>query len=238
MKMQCMIVDDELMARRSLKRLCGRIPELEVTKVCESAEEALEFLKKTEVDLLFLDVEMSGLTGLELLDNIVSMPQIIFTTSKTEYAFEAFQYEATDYVQKPVRFPRLNQAVQKAIKIHEDANKQEKSKSSTEDNLKDEIYIKDSNRYVRIKYDDILYIEISGDYATIFTSKNRHIVHSTLKNMQNKLPQSRFLKVHRSYVVNLTKIVDIEDNSLLIGDKIIPVSRSNKPVLMDRLNLL
>ncbi len=237
MKMQCMIVDDELMARRSLERLCSRITELEVIKVCESAEEALEFLKKTEVDLVFLDVEMPGLTGLELLDNIAAMPQIIFTTSKTEYAFEAFQYEATDYVQKPVRFPRLSQAVQKAIKIHDDANKQEET--TGEQNLsKDEIYIKDSNRYVKIKYDDILYIEISGDYATIFTSKNRHIVHSTLKNMQSKLPQSRFLKVHRSYIVNLTKIVDIEDNSLLVGDKIIPISRSNKPILMDRLNLL
>ena len=235
--MQCMIVDDELMARRSLKRLCGRIPELEVIKVCESAEEALEFLKKTEVDLVFLDVEMPGLTGLELLDSIAAMPQIIFTTSKKEYAFEAFQYEATDYVQKPVRFPRLSQAVQKAIKIHEDTNKQEET-GGTENLSKDEIYIKDSNRYVRIKYDDILYIEISGDYATIFTSKTRHIVHSTLKNMQNKLPESRFLKVHRSYIVNLSKIVDIEDNSLLVGDKIIPISRSNKPVLMQRLNLL
>ncbi|MFK7907532.1 MAG: LytR/AlgR family response regulator transcription factor [Chitinophagales bacterium] len=238
MKMQCMIVDDELMARKSLERLCGRIPELEVVQVCESAEEALEFLKKTEVDLVFLDVEMPGLTGLELLDSIAVMPQIIFTTSKTEYAFEAFQYEATDYVQKPVRFPRLNQAVQKAVKIYEDANKQQGETGVEGDLSKDEIYIKDSNRYVRIKYDDILYIEISGDYATIFTSKNRHIVHSTLKNMQNKLPPSSFLKVHRSYIVNLTKIVDIEDNSLLIGDKIIPISRSNKPVLMDRLNLL
>jgi len=232
-----MIVDDELMARKSLKRLCGRIPELELVQVCESAEEALEFLKTREVDLVFLDVEMPGLTGLELLDSIAAMPQIIFTTSKTEYAFEAFQYEATDYVQKPVRFPRLSQAVQKALRIHEDANKQ--VDAGEEDSLnKDEIYIKESNRYVRIKYDDILYIEISGDYATIFTPKNRHIVHSTLKNMQNKLPQSRFLKVHRSYIVNLTKIVDIEDNSLLVGEKIIPISRSNKPVLMDRLNLL
>lgn len=238
--MQCMIVDDELMARKSLERLCGRIPELEVEMVCENAETALKALQERDFDLVFLDVEMPGLTGLELLDHISVMPQIIFTTSKTEYAFEAFQYEATDYVQKPVRFPRLKQAVQKAIKIYEEANKlqssaQEGKKSINSD---EEIYIKDSNRYIRIKYDDVLYIEISGDYATIFTSKNRHVVHSTLKKMQEKLPSSRFLKIHRSYIVNLSKIVDIEDNSLLIGDKIIPISRSNKPILMDRLNLL
>lgn len=237
--MQCMIVEDELMARRSLERLCGRIPELEVVRICESAEDALKALKDVEVDLLFLDVEMPGLSGLELLDHVTVMPQIIFTTSKKEYAFEAFQYEATDYVQKPVRFPRLKQAVQKAYKIFEDSNKTVGAEQiETIESEAEEIYIKDSNRYIKIKYNDILYVEISGDYATIFTPKGRHIVHSTLKNLQQKLPQSRFMKVHRSFIVNLSKIVDIEDNSLLIGDKIIPVSRSNKPKLMERLNFL
>ncbi len=235
--MQCMIVEDELMARRSLERLCGRISELEVVRVCESAEEALKALKDIEVDLLFLDVEMPGLSGLELLDHVTIMPQIIFTTSKKEYAFEAFQYEATDYVQKPVRFPRLKQAVQKAYKIFEDSNKTAET-GQIEAGEAEEIYIKDSNRYIKITYADILYIEISGDYATIFTPKNRHVVHSTLKNLQQKLPQNRFMKIHRSFIVNLSKIVDIEDNSLLVGDKIIPVSRSNKPKLMERLNLL
>ncbi|MEZ4883673.1 MAG: LytTR family DNA-binding domain-containing protein [Chitinophagales bacterium] len=234
--MQCIIVDDELMARKSLEKLCSRIPEVEVVQICENAEEALEVLEKKEIDLVFLDVEMPGLTGIELLDHVSVMPQVIFTTSKTEYAFEAFQYEATDYVQKPVRFPRLQQAVQKAIAIYEKTNDNsiDESKGLNEE----EIYIKDNNRYVRIKYDDMLYVEISGDYATIFTTKNRHIVHSTLKNMESKLPQNRFLKVHRSYIVNLNKIIDIEDNTLVVADKVIPISRSNKPILMDRLNLL
>lgn len=237
MKMQCMIVDDEPMARKSLQRLCARIPELEVTMICENAEDALKALQEKEFDLLFLDVEMPNLTGIELLDHLSVMPQIIFTTSKTEYAFEAFQYEVTDYIQKPVRFPRLKQAVQKALKTHEESNKLQANTSKNAHN-DEEIYIKDSNRYIRIKYEDVLFIEISGDYATIFTSKGKHIVLSTLKKMQEKLPSNRFLKVHRSYIVNLSKIVDIEDNSLLIGDRIIPISRSNKPILMDRLNLL
>ena len=228
--LKCLIVDDEIMSRKSLERLCKKIDNLEVSGVCEDAESAILFLKKRNVDLIFLDIELPGLTGIEFLKEAVNLPQIIFTTSKTEYAFEAFQHQVTDYLQKPIDFPRFSKAVEKAFEIYEQNNLYK--------SIANEIYIKDGSKYIRLPYSEIQYFENAGDYVKVKLDNDSHVIYATLKSILERLDKGRFLKVHRSYIINLEKIKDIDENSLVIGKKVIPVSRSNRPILMGRLNIL
>lgn len=228
--LKALIVDDEIMARKSLERLCKKSENLEVVGICENAEDAIAFLKKEVVDLIFLDIELPGLTGIEFLDAVSILPQIIFTTSKTEYAFEAFQYQITDYIQKPIELPRFLQAVEKAKEIHERNNAYKA--------IANEVYIRENGKYIRVPYDTIHYFENAGDYVKVVTETGSHIIYATLKSISEKLNNGRFVKVHRTYIINLSKVVDIEDNTLVIGRKVIPISRANRPVLMSRLNIL
>lgn len=230
MNLTCIIVEDELMARKSLQRLCEQHSALTVQGVFDSATDALAFLSQQEVDLIWLDVEMPGLTGFELLENLPSIPFVVLTTGKTEYAYEAFQYQVTDFVKKPITLPRFNLAVEKV----QDLNTRGKASASADHQ---EIYIKTEGRYIRLPFDAISYIENTGDYVKIFTAAQTYVVYTTMKYLEEKLG-TQFLRVHRSYIVHLDKIVDIEENTLVVTNKVIPISRANKPELMNRLNLL
>jgi len=230
MNLTCLVVDDDLMCRKSIQRLIKKNGQLELLEVCENAEEAIHFLETTAVDLVFLDVEMPGLTGIEMLSHIPILPLIIFTTSKTEYAHEAFDYQAVDYLKKPLTFPRFQIAVQKAF---EQANRSQSFKQTAS-----EIYIREDRKFVRLDFNDILFFENVGDYVRVKTQTGSHIIHGTLKGIAGRLEETQFLKVHRSFIVNLQKIKDIEDNSLVIAKTVIPISRAHKPILMQHLNLL
>lgn len=230
MALTCIIVEDELMARRSMERLCKQNDSLELLAVCESADDALVFLTKHEVKLIWLDVEMPGMSGFGLLEQLPARPHIILTTSKTEYAFDAFQYQVVDYLQKPVTLPRFNMAVAKVLEL-------EKLNTIHQNGQPQEIYIKTDGRYIRLPFESIIYVENLGDYVKVVTTTQTHVVHTTMKYLEEKLSK-RFLRVHRSFIVHLDKIVDIEENNLVIADKVVPISRANKPELMNRLNLL
>lgn len=229
MKLRCIIVEDEVMARKSLQRLCEQHESLDLVSVFENAEDALVFLSTEKVDVIWLDVEMPGLSGFDLLENLTAIPQVIMTTTKTEYAFDAYQYQVTDYLKKPIMLPRFKMAVDKVLELNA-----RKTSVSTQ---RQEIYVKSEGRYIRLPYSDILYIENIGDYVKIFTQDNSYIIHTTMKYLEEKLG-GQFLRVHRSFIVHLDKIVDIEENNLVIAKKVIPISRANKPELMNRLNML
>lgn len=229
MKLKCIIVEDEIMARKSLQRLCEQHDSLLLIAAFENAEDALAFLATEEVDLIWLDVEMPGLSGFGLLENLTSMPQVIMTTTKTEYAFNAYQYQVTDYLQKPITLPRFKVAVEKVLELN--------SRKTAVSPERQEIYVKIEGRYIRLPYADITFVENVGDYVKIFTTKNSYVVHTTMKYLEEKLG-NQFLRVHRSFIVHLDKIVDIEENNLVIGNKVIPISRANKSELMTRLNML
>ncbi|MDB4727640.1 LytTR family DNA-binding domain-containing protein [Saprospiraceae bacterium] len=228
--MNCMIVEDDLMSCKSLERLCKKVEDINVVRICENGKEALEAVSHESLDLIFLDIEMPELNGIDFLNNAVSLPQVIFTTSKTEYAYDAFEYQVTDYLKKPIAFPRFQIAVEKAIETHK--------KNNAYRTKADEVYIREEGRLVRVPYDDILYFENVGDYVRVKTTAFSHVIHGTLKGIDAKLTNPEFLKVHRSFIVNLSKIKDIEENTLVIDKKVIPISRANKPILMGRLNLL
>ena len=230
MSLNCIIVEDEMMSRKLLHRMCEQHPSLEVLSVFDNAMDALDFMAEQVVDLIWLDVEMPGLSGLELLEQLPTIPYVVLTTSKTEYAYDAFQYQVTDYLKKPITLPRFNLAVEKVLELSSRA----KSSAASE---REEIYIKTDGRYIRLPFNSISYIENIGDYVKIYTNAQTHIVYSTMKYLEEKLG-SQFLRVHRSYIVHLDKIVDIEENTLVISNKVIPISRANKPELMNRLNLL
>lgn len=226
------IVDDESMARMALERLCDKFGDIEIVAQLEDGLRALEFLKdNVAIDLVFLDIDMPEVSGIELIESLSSKPEIIITTSTKEHAFEAFEHSALDYLIKPIAFPRFNQALEKFRTFratHEDTRTES-----------EHLFVKSHGRLVRLAYTEILFIESMRDYVIFKTPEKRYIVHSTLKNVESKLKGNMdFCKVHRSYIVNLTHVVDIEDTNLVIADRMIPISRSNRASLLERLNTM
>ncbi len=238
MKLKVVIVDDEPLSRSFLERYCEKAGELEVAGSFEDAESALHYLKAHETDILFLDVEMPGITGFQLLDQLLYMPKVILTTSKTDYAFDAFQYGVADYLKKPIAYNRFAEAV---TKLKESFTKQAAPEiipfKKTDEEIK-EIFIKADGKLTRLNFQEILYIESLGDYVKYFTNTKNYVTLSTLKSVEEKMCNGFFMKVHRSYIVNLQKIKDIQDNSLVIEGKVIPISKSFKSDVLSRINVV
>lgn len=238
--MNCIIIDDEETARIIIQQLCSQVDELNVIENFPNAIQAIKFLNKEEVDLIFLDIHMPDFTGFDFIDTLKNPPKIILTTSDKNFALEAFEYECiVDYLVKPITLPRFLKAIQKAENTTTETSTETTAESSlgtsSEEN---ELYINIDRRLIKINIPTINLIEAKGDYVLIKTEKQNYTVHSTLKKVEEKLPPDLFLKVHRSYIINIKKIIDIEDNSVLIAKDVIPVSRSNRPELMKRLNML
>jgi two-component system response regulator LytT len=234
--MNCIIIDDEQMARVIVRTLCNQIKSLNILQEFTNAIEAIKFLNENNVDLIFLDIHMPNFSGLDFIKTLKDPPKIIFTTSDPKFAMEAFEYDfIVDYLLKPIELPRFEKAVLKAEKL-------QLSKAQTittnEPELKNDFYVNIDRRLIKIDLSSIYLIEAKGDYINIKTEDKNYVVHSTLKKIEGKLPDSLFLKVHRSYIINVKKIIDIEDNSVLIKKDVVPVSRSNRPELMKRLDLL
>lgn len=230
--LKVMIIDDELMARKSLEHLCEKVGSIEIVGLCESAEEALVLLDTVEVDLLFLDIEMPQLSGIEMIEKLSYLPLIIFTTSNKQYAYEAYEYDVTDFLKKPINLPRFIKSLEKAEARIKALNEITKGSEATE------IYVKVDGRLVRIPFTSIHYFENVGDYVSIVSDLGNHIIHATMKGIDAKLNNPRLIKIHRSYIINLDRVVDIEDNTVVIGKKVIPISRAHKTILLQRLNIL
>lgn len=231
--MKCIIVDDNTMARMALKQLVSQVPSLELVAECENAEDALTSLNTTQIELVLLDIEMPGMSGLDLLKKLGNAkPLIIFTTAKKDYAVEAFELNVVDYLIKPIALPRFKQAIEKASETIE-SDKQE---------LKVEeqgfVFVKDNGVLKRISIDDILFLEAMGDYVKVHTLQKFHVVHATLKSIEEKLPAAKFIRVHRSYIVAINKIDFIQEGTISIGKTSIPVADTHKSNLNKRLNLL
>ncbi len=234
--MKSIIIDDEEMARAIIEKLSSNNKNLNLFESFSNAIEAIKYLNQNSVDLIFLDIHMPTFTGFDLLQTLKNPPKVILTTSDKNFAIEAFEYDCiVDYLVKPVTQERFDKAVQKAI-LFSQTNKVESKPKDSE--VINELYVNIDRRLVKINFATINLIEAKGDYILIKTDSKNYTVHSTMKKIEEKLPDDLFLKVHRSFIINTTKIIDIEDNSVLIGNNVIPVSRSNRPELMKRLNLL
>ena len=217
----------------ALKQLVSQLPNVELAAECNDAAEALDVLNSSQVDILLLDIEMPGMTGLDLIKKLGNTkPLIIFTTAKKDYAVEAFELNVIDYLIKPIALPRLKQAIDKAQEAL-DSNKQE---VKVEEQAF--VFVKDNGVLKRIAIDDILFLEAMGDYVKVHTPQKFHVVHATLKSIEEKLPSSKFLRVHRSFIVAINKIDYIQEGTISIVKTTIPVADTHKSNLNKRLNLL
>ena len=231
MSLKCIFIDDDPLCLKLMERHCQKLGTIESMGTYTSGQEAIRSFT-VDVDLIFLDVEMPNMSGMQFLDELPVIPNFIFTTSNPQYALNGFQYGAIDYLLKPVSFPVFKQAIDKA---HQKIQPQQEVKPKKNNQ---HLFIKDKGQLVRLNIEDILYFENIKDYVMIFTNKSKYIIYSTLKSVMEKLPDDHFQKVHRSYIINFDKIENIEENSLVIGRKIIPISKAQKPLLMQRLKLL
>lgn len=236
--MNCIIIDDEEMARAIISKMLASHDELNIIQEFSSAVQAMKFLNQNQVDLIFLDIHMDDFTGFDFIQSLKNPPKTILVTSDKNFAIDAFEYECIiDYIVKPITKERLLKAIQKAKTTPEITISSSITKVVAEDNL-NEFYINIDRRLIKIAFDSVNVVEAKGDYIHIKTDIKNYIVHSTLKKIEDKLPKDLFLKVHRSYIINTKKIIDIQDNSVLIGKDVIPVSRTNRAELMKKLNLL
>jgi DNA-binding LytR/AlgR family response regulator len=236
--MNCIIIDDEKMARVIIKTLCNEVESLNLLEEFSSAIQAIKYLNENKVDLIFLDIHMPNFSGLDFIRSLKKPPKIILTTSDPKFAIEAFEYDfIVDYLLKPIELPRFKKAIEKAEKKNISVSSSIKQTSKTTD-IENDFYINIDRRLIKIDLPSIYLIEAKGDYIKIKTETKEYTVHSTLKKIEEKLPDSLFLKIHRSYIINIKKIIDIEDNSVLVKKDVIPVSRSKRPELMKRLDLL
>lgn len=237
--MNCIIIDDETTARVIINQLCSQINDLTIVDEFPNAIQAIKYLNQHEVDLIFLDIHMPDFTGFDFIQTLKNPPKIILTTSDANFAIEAFEYDCiVDYLVKPILFPRFEKAIQKAHTIPAVQKSASTPSDGVEGTSDNHLYINIDRRLIKLEIPSIYLIEAKGDYINVKTEEKNYTVHSTLKKIEDKLPKDLFLKVHRSYVINVKKIIDIEDNSVLIKKDVVPVSRSNRPELMKRLNLL
>ena len=233
--MNCIVIDDDKFSRRVIEELIKKTDNLILAGSFSTAVDAINFLKQQErIDLIFLDIEMPEMSGIDFLDTLKNPPQIIIISAKGKYALDAFEYDVTDFLLKPVTFPRFYKAVDKAM------NRTQKSNLSGIG--KDEIFIKKNSSLVRLKYDDILWIEALENYVVFNTFSDKFTIHFTMKAIEQKLPPKKFVRVHRSFIINKSSINEIEDNAILIktidGIKSVPIGKSYKDKLMDDLNLI
>ncbi len=244
MNIKCLVVDDNKMARLALQQLISQVEFLDCVGECASAIEAFNFLKQNEVDLLFLDIEMPKMTGIELTRQLTQRPLIIFTTSKKEYAAEAFELNVADYIVKPITIARFMAATERAKELFDSKNNHIIYPFGSIETQNNDafIFIRDSNVLKKIMMDDLLWLEAMGDYVKVFHRENGkekfNAIHTTLKALEEKLPASKFQRVHRSYVVAVSKIDFIEEGAINIGKKVIPVADAYRNILNKRLNLI
>ncbi|MGK0325433.1 MAG: DNA-binding LytR/AlgR family response regulator [Polaribacter sp.] len=236
--MNCIVVDDEKIARVIIKILCDQITSLNLIEEFSSAIQAIKYLdnNNNKVDLIFLDIHMPNFSGLDFIKTLKNPPKIIFITSDPKFAKEAFEYDfIIDYLTKPIELPRFKKAIKK---VEREFLNQNQLNKENEPDIKNDFYVNIDRTLIKIDLTSIYLIEAKGDYINIKTEDKNYLVHSTLKKIEEKLPDSLFLKVHRSYIINVKKIIDIEDNSVLIKKDVVPISRSKRAELMKRLDLL
>ncbi|MCG2618065.1 LytTR family DNA-binding domain-containing protein [Terrimonas sp. NA20] len=231
--MNIVIVDDNKIARTTLKQLASRVKDLVVVAECENAIDARDVLQNEPVDLLLLDIEMPEMSGLELTRDLgTKRPLIIFTTSRKDYAVEAFELNVVDYIVKPVTLSRFIQAIDKARDIRQSDG--EEMKVSTDAFL----FIRDSSVVRRLSIEDILYAEAMGDYVKLHTSQKFYAVHTTLKAVEERLPSNQFLRIHRSFIAALSRIDTIQDGAVVVNGKSLPVADAYRAGLNKRMNIL
>ena len=226
MMASCLIVDDEPLSRDVLKKYIAEVQDLELMAECRNTAEASHQLNTESIDILFLDINMPGLSGISFARSLTSAPLIIFTTAYPEYAVEGFELDATDYLVKPFSFERFLKAINRAMeRLHE--NNRDSPTSG-------KVLVKADKKLYALQFSDILYLEGRGDYIRIRTDQQSLVVHDTIKNFLTCLPEEECMRIHKSFVINLKRIEYLEGNQVRIGEHTIPLSPMHREELLSR----
>ncbi|HHJ09559.1 MAG TPA: response regulator transcription factor [Bacteroidetes bacterium] len=232
--MKCIIIEDNELSRRVLEEFIKKTDNLNLVASFQNAIDAINHLgNKEKVDLVFLDIELPQMSGVEFLESLKSSPQVIITSSKEKYAIQAFNFNVTDYLLKPIRYPRFYKAVDKAFKME---------KLYEVNRIDDEIFIKKGSSLIKLAYDNIIWIEALENYVILNTEKGKYTIHFTMKAMEKTLPRHKFLRIHRSYIIHLRKISSIQEKNveLSYSDKIktLPIGKSYKDRLLKEIKTM
>lgn len=234
--LRCLVVDDDPMSVQIVLNCINNTPFLTAVGSFTNPIEAAEALRTAPVDLLFLDVEMPLLSGIELLGMLQHPPLVVLITSSKDYAVQAFEHAVVDYLVKPVSYARFLQASQKALEMAERRATTTPDAIEAPDADADFTFVKVDNKLLRVGFDEVRYVEALGDYVHIVTDQSKLIVYSTMKAVEEKFPSNRFVRVHRSFIVNFNRIQALEDNSVIVEAKHIPVGQTYLREVMQRLN--
>lgn len=238
MKIKCITIDDEHLAHKLLADYIKKVPMLELAGQFKKAADALEIINTGQVDLIFLDIQMPGFTGIEFMESLQNKPLVIFTTAYSEYALKGYELEVIDYLLKPIEFERFIKAVNKAAKqFMLQSNPENSPEKPNTDKEQDFIFVKSGYKSIKVKLDDILYIEGLKEYANIFTKERKYTMLERLKNLEFTLPSHKFMRVHKSFIVAIDKIDAIYGNVIEIKNKKIPVGRTYKKEVESTLRL-
>jgi DNA-binding LytR/AlgR family response regulator len=232
MKLNCIIIDDEPLARKGLKEYIADIDFLHLFGEFDSPLKAAGLISRGDVQLLFLDIQMPRITGVEFFKTLHRAPPVIFTTAYPEYALEGFELNALDYLVKPISFDRFLKAALKAKEYHEI---RAKNTAETTGNFKEYFFIKADSKLVKLFFDDILFAEALQNYVVIHTHDKKYITYLTFKSVEEYLPVDRFIKTHKSFIISAAKTESIEGNNIRIGSHDIPISRNLKEEVMAKL---
>jgi DNA-binding LytR/AlgR family response regulator len=227
--MKCMLLDDEPLARKGIEKYIRELPQLRLVASCGSVSELLAAMKEGKPDLLFLDIQMPRITGIDLLRSVKNLPLTIITSAYSEYALQGYEFDVIDYLVKPISFQRFLKAVNKAADFLNTTNYPEKQPQ-------DFFFIKCNNKYERIRYDELVFIESLQNYVIVKTSDRNLICYLTLKMLEAHLPPDRFLRVDKSAIISLSQIDNIEGNNKInIGGHSFPISRKNKDSILKKI---
>jgi DNA-binding LytR/AlgR family response regulator len=236
MKTRCLIVDDEPLARELIKGYVAKLENFEIVAECADAMKALNVLRSKPVDLIFMDIQMPQITGIEFLKTLKHAPKVIITTAYREYALDGFELDVVDYLLKPITFERFLKSVNKYYQMSQDdvqlVNNQNGDRGSDESF----IYVKENKKVIKIYLSEIKYIEGLSEYVQIYTDKRKVIVKTSLTQMEEKLPAEQFLRIHKSYIISVNKIEAFTANTIEIQNKELPIGRSYKNVVLNLLN--
>lgn len=220
--LRCIAVDDEPLALEVIQRFAEKIPGLELVGSFANPLQAIEFMREEPVDLLFLDIQMPDLTGMQLIESLSTLPMIIFTTAYSQYAADSYEIDAIDYLLKPIPFDRFLKAVNKAFKAQAGKN----SSDSEGMDKSDYLFIKSDTRYFKVNYADIKFIEGMRDYVAVHTPKQRILTLMSMTKILERLPSDQFMRVHKSYIIGIRHIELVQNHRISIAGREIPISNS------------
>lgn len=232
MKISCVIIDDEPLARKGLKEYVADIDFLELLADLDSPLKATDLLREGKVQLIFLDIQMPKITGIDFFKSLKQAPPVIFTTAYSQYALDSYELNALDYLVKPISFDRFLKSALKAREYYELRESNTAGHSSVEAGY---FFIKADNKLVKILLDEVLFVEALQNYVVIHTLSKKHITYLTFKSVEEYLPPGRFVKTHKSFIIAADKVVSIEGNTIRLGTHDIPISRNLKDDVMEKL---